>query len=69
MKWNEKMVRYVMNLILAVGRNMKLTMTLNLCLMPLNKIIEINYTYGSLKQTTEKYLVEGNNIFYLSENG
>ena len=48
------MVRYVMTLILAVERNMKLMMTLNLCLMYFNKIIEINYTYGSLKQPTEK---------------
>ena len=69
MKWNGKMVRYVMTLILAVGRNMKLMMTINLCIMPLNKIIDIKYTYGSLKQPTEKYLVQGNNIFYFSENG
>ena len=55
MKWNEKMVIYVMTLVLAVGRNMKLTMTLNLCLMPLKKILEINYTYGYLKQQTERY--------------
>ena len=38
-------------------------MTLNLCLVPLNKIIEINYTYGSLKQPTEKNIVDGNNIY------
>ena len=32
-----KMVRYVMTIILAVGGNMKLMMTLTLCLMPLQK--------------------------------
>ena len=64
------MVRYVMNLILAVGKNMELMITLNLCLIHLKKILEINYTYGSLKQPTEKlYLVEGNNMFYFSESG
>ena len=45
-----------MTLILAVGSNMKLMMTLNLYLMPLKKILEINYTYGSLKQPTRKFL-------------
>ena len=45
-----KMVRSVMTLILAVGRNMKWTMTLNLCMMFLNKTAEIKYTYGSLNQ-------------------
>ena len=48
------MVRYVMTLILDVGSNMKLITTLNLCLMPLKKILDINYTYVSLKQPTEK---------------
>ena len=42
------MVIYVMTLILSVGRNKKWIMTLNLCLIPLKKILEINYTYGSL---------------------
>ena len=36
------MVIYVMTLILAAGRNMKWMMTINLCLVPLNKIPEIN---------------------------
>ena len=54
MKLNEKMVRYVMTLILAAERNIKLMMTLNICMMPLEKILEINYKYGSLKQPTEK---------------
>ena len=40
----KKMVRCMITLILAVGRSMKWMMTLNLCLMPLNKILEINYT-------------------------
>ena len=57
MKWNEKMVRYAMTLILAMGSNIKLTMKLNLCLMPLNKILEINYTRGYLKQPTEKNIL------------
>ena len=52
-----------MTLILYVGRNMKLMTTLNLCLMLLKKILDINYTYGSLKQLMEKHLVEGNIIF------
>ena len=50
-------------MILAVGRNMKLITTLNLCLIPLKKILEINYTYGYLKNQRKKYLVEGKNIF------
>ena len=29
----------------------------------LEKVLEINYTYGYLKQPTEKYPLEGNNIF------
>ena len=39
-----------MTLILAVDRNMKWTMTLNLCLIPLNKTAKIKYKYGSLNQ-------------------
>ena len=54
MKWNEKMVIFVMTMILPVRSSMKCITTLNLCLMPLKKILEINYTYGSLKQPTEK---------------
>ena len=53
------MVRYVMTLILDMGRNMKLIMTLNLCLIPLEKILEINYTYVSLKQPMAKKSCEG----------
>ena len=63
------MLIHVMTMILAVGRNMKLMMTLNICMIPLKKILEINYTYVYLKQPTKKYLVEGNNISYFSDNG
>ena len=31
--------------------------TLNLCMMPLGRIIHINYTYGYLTQTTEKEIL------------
>ena len=48
------MVICIMNLILAVGRSMKWTMTLNICLINLKKILEINYIYGSLTQPMEK---------------
>ena len=37
--------------------------TINLFLMPLNKIVDIKYTYGSLNQLREKYLFEGKHIF------
>ena len=54
-----------MTLILAVGRNKKLMITLNICMVPLKKILEIKYTFGFSKTTNgKKYLVEGNN-FYL----
>ena len=46
-----------MTLILAVGRNMKRMMTLNLCLIPYEKILEINYTYGFLKQPMAKNIL------------
>ena len=61
------MLIHVMTMILAVGRNMKLMMTLNICMIPLKKILEIKYTYVYLKQPTKKYLVEGNNILFLRE--
>ena len=38
----------MMTMILAVGGIMKWIMKLNLCIMPLRKIIDIKYTYGSL---------------------
>ena len=62
-----KMVRYVMTLILAVRRNMELMMKINLCLMPLKKILEINYTYSYMKQPTEKYILWKVKIFSISQ--
>ena len=59
------MVIYVMTLILAMGRNMKLMMALNICLMPLKKVLEINYTHGSLKQPTEKNILWRVTIFFI----
>ena len=68
-QWNEKVVIYVMTMIIALWRNIKWTMTLNICLLYLRKILEINYTYESLKQPMGKYFIEGNNTFYLSDIG
>ena len=45
-----------MTLIIAAGRNVKLMITLNLFLIALKKILEINGTYGYLKQPTAKYI-------------
>ena len=67
MKLNEKMLRYVMTLILDVGSNMKLIMSLNLCLILLNKILDIKYTYGSLKQPTGKYILWRVKISFISQ--
>ena len=67
MKWNEKMIIYVMTLILDVGRNMKFMMKLNLCMISLKKILWINYTYGSLKQPTEKNILWRVTIFFISQ--
>ena len=61
------MVRYVMTLIIAVGRNMKLMMTLDLCMIPLKKILDINYSYGSLKQPTEKNILWRVTVFFISQ--
>ena len=55
-----------MTLILAVERNMKFVMTLNICLTTLKKILEINYTYGSLKQPMEKNILWRVKIIYIS---
>ena len=53
-----------MTLIIAVGRNMKWIMTLNHCLVLLEKILDIIYTYGSLKQPMAKnILLRFNHIF------
>ena len=45
-----KMVTSVMTLVLDLGSNIKLVMTLTLYLIPLNKIVKIKYTYDSLNQ-------------------
>ena len=50
-KWNEKMIIYLMTLILDVGSNMKWMMTLNLYMILLKIILEKNYTCVYLKQT------------------
>ena len=44
------MVRYVVTLILAMGRNMKFITTLTLFLIALKKILDIIYIYGYLNQ-------------------
>ena len=54
-----------MTLILAVGRSMKWMTTLNICLMPLKKILEINYTYGSLTQPMSKEILSRITIFFI----
>ena len=61
------MVIHVMNLIIDIERNIKCILTLNLCLIPKNKIIEINYTYGSLKQPTTKNILWRVTILFISQ--
>ena len=39
----------------------------NICPMPLNKIQEINYTYGSLKQPMGKLILWRVTIFFISQ--
>ena len=51
------MVGYVMTMILDEGRNMKWMMTLNLCLIALKEMLEINHTYGSLRQPMLKNIL------------
>ena len=60
------MLRYVVTLILAVGRKIKWMMKLNICMMPLKKILEINYTYGSLKQPMAKNILWRIIILFIS---
>ena len=57
----------MMNMILAVGRSMKWMMKIYLCLMPLNKILEINYAYISLTQPMAKNILWRVNIFFTSQ--
>ena len=59
------MVRYVMTLTLAVGSDIKWMMNLNLCMIPLRKILEINYTDGSLKQPMAKKILWGVTILFI----
>ena len=66
-QWNERNVRYAMNMILYVESNLKWVMTLNLYMITLNKILEINYTYVSLEKPMSKYiLVRVKNTVYIS---
>ena len=51
------MARSGMILILAVGRNIKCLMKVTLCLMTLNKIVEIKYTYVFLNQPMEQNIL------------
>ena len=62
-----KKVRYVMTLIIYVCRNMKLMITIILCMTPLHKILEINYTYGYLKQQMEKNILWRVTIIFISQ--
>ena len=66
-KWNEKMARCMMTLILAVGRSMKWMMTLNLCNIPLKKMLKINYTHVSLAQPMAKEILWRVTIFFISQ--
>ena len=60
----EKNVIYVMTLIISMGGNIKWVMKINICLIPLKEILEINYSYGYLKQPKlQKYLVECERLF------
>ena len=63
----KKMVRYVMNQIIDMGSNIKLIMTLNLFMIPLNKILETNYTYGSPKQQIAKNILCRITILFISQ--
>ena len=60
------MIRFIMTLILAVGGSMKWIMTLNICFMPLKKISDINYTYGSLKNPMSKEILGRVTIFSIN---
>ena len=58
------MVRYVMTLILYLGRNNKWMMKINLCLMNLKNTRDNIYIWISEPTNGAKYLVKGNNIFF-----
>ena len=58
------MIKSVMNMILSVGSNIKWMMKITLCLIPLNKIVDIKYTYEYLDQSmVQKDHMGGNHIF------
>ena len=57
----------MMTLIIAVGKSMKWMMTLILCLMTLNKILGINYTYESLTQPMAKEILWRVTIYFISQ--
>ena len=52
-----KTVRYVMTLILYLGKNMKFMVTLTIYSIPLNKILRIIYIYGYLDQPMVKKIL------------
>ena len=57
------MVSCMMALILAMGRIMKWMVILNLCLITLNKILYINYTYGYMEKPMAKEILWRVRIF------
>ena len=59
------MIISVMTLIIAVGRNTKWMITLTLCLMPLNKILDINIHMDILTNEWRKISCEVCNNIYL----
>ena len=67
MQWNLKMLISMMTIIIDLGRNMKWTMTLNLCLVPLNKISKIKYKYGSLNQPMAQNILWRLTILFISQ--
>ena len=54
-----------MNLILDVGSNMKWMIKINICLMKLNKILQINYTYKSLNKPMAKNILWNVTILFI----
>ena len=64
---NMKIVRYLMTLILDVGRNMKWSITLNIYLIPLMQIDEIKYSYRDLNQPINQNIVWRVTILFISQ--
>ena len=65
-KWNEKVVRCMMTLILAVGWSMKWMMSLNICLMPLGNSRDKIYISLSDKPMAKEILCRVT-IFFISQ--